>query len=167
MNWQVKKQVRKLILLFTSSLICASLVVAFLLFHYRQKDEIQIKKALISPDVLSNLKTYQIDFVYFDLNQGAWSSKSIPIKTYEKIYNVIKKDISIKELSSEEMELFSDRFSTRLIIKAESKKSIAPLKQEVEFTSAGTYRIVTFGDSRPLLAYFRHPEIGKKILNLQ
>ncbi len=174
MNLKVKKQFNNLVLLFGSSLFCASLAVAFLLFQYNQKDEIQIKNALVNPDVLANLMTYQIDIVYFDSNQGIWSSDALPIESYKKIYSEIERDKSIKDLPPEEVDLFSDHFSTRLIIQAENKRDAGPIKQgisqisqEVEFTSSGTYRIVTFDDSRPSWVYFRHPEIGNKILNLQ
>jgi hypothetical protein len=174
MNLQIKKQVRNLILLLGSSLFCAGLAVVFLLIQYGQKDEIQIKKTLINPEILAEFMTYQIDLVYFDASQGSWFSNAISIEKYKKIFEVIARDKSIKNLSSEEIELFSNHFSTRLIVQAEYKKQHSSLKhrenhisQEVEFTSAGTYRIVTFTETRPSWVYFRHSEIGAKILNLQ
>lgn len=174
MNLQIKKQARNLILLLGSSLLCAGLAVVFLLVQYGQEDEVQIKNTLINPEILAELMTYQIDLVYFDASQGSWSSNAIPIEKYKRIFEVIERDKSIKNLSSEEVELFSNHFSTRLIVQAQQKKQHSSLKhrenqvsQEVEFTSAGTYRIVTLGETRPSWVYFRHPEIGAKILNLQ
>lgn len=173
-----RQQIRNLILLITSGVLCAFLLSGLLVYYYGPTGQYVVRNALLDPGVLPRLAYDDhnsrfvfdsIDFSYFDTAQKQWKHLAISPEHYRKFYSTIESDVSLEKVEQSVEALFNQVGAATLSLKVRSEyKSETKTFQQVQLLNNGDYyRIQLREESSPTRwIYFRHPGIYNQALQL-
>lgn len=183
MNKQ-KKQVLSLVLMLSSAVIVAFLVVAWIVYYYGSSGTYLLRNVLISPKSLESISFAgpdvkgqsfifnKIEFVQAEAHGQGWARYSVSKESYTEFYHSVANERSLPLISDELIRQFETLPLSTLTIfvqaldnqgKAHQEVS---LFQEVDFLNDGDYFRVLLRDEAETWVYFRAEGIYNKITQL-
>ena len=178
------RQIYNLLILAGASLLCGILVAVSLILYYGPTGSYVAGNVLLSPEVLEivNYKDTHpntgaatsfvfdsIELSYLDPVTKKPRLLQIGVDQYETVYQMIAQDKSLHPVSPEVVKAFYSSYPTTLTIRVKAEKAkngASKAFQQVIFIE-DHYRIeLREGKPEDQFAYYSHPHIYKKIINL-
>jgi hypothetical protein len=181
------KQIRSLLLILSCGVASAFIIALGLLYYYNPSGIYLAKNVLIAPENALNMAFNHadtkkdgrrlvfdaIEFSYFDPDLRQSRHHAIDMKKYEEFYALISDDKSLVDTTDEVKRFFIKGHPANLKLKVrtdrEASKAVTPdVFLEVTFADNGDfYRIQLREQGKGEgWAYFYHPDIHRKVLNL-
>jgi hypothetical protein len=186
---QSKKEIRNLLIVIGSGVVCALLLSLFLILNYGPSGRYQVSNILLSPELTSTLsyndtnsKTggssrfifENIMFNYYDANEKKQKSIQITPEQYAQLYQIISSDKSILEPSNDILNSFGKPNNALITIKVRTESHAAWQDesrnfQEFDLSSEGDFYRIALHDEKAerKWIYFQHNgifEITSKLL---
>lgn len=184
LNPASKSEIRNLLAVILSGVLCAFILAGFMLYYYGPTGHYFARNVLLSPSLIMKLNFQEtnpksgevsrfvfdgIEFSYYDNSKKAWKQTAVSPAAYEKFYELISQDVSLEIAGQDIPNLFLKGNAARLTLKVkkESKVESSRIFQEVFFANEGDYYRVELreqGYVQGELAYFYHPGIYQEAL---
>ncbi|MCH9628042.1 MAG: hypothetical protein S4CHLAM2_16920 [Chlamydiales bacterium] len=173
------KEVQNLILMLSSGVFVAFLVIAALLYFYGSSGTYLVRSILISPDALEHISFgseegssrfvfNKIEFVRAESLGKGWGRYAVSKQSYAAFYKLIAGERSLPHLSDEMIRGFETVAPSTLTIFVQPRdtgKNDA-LFQEVEFLDREDVFRIKMRDEEETWVYFRYPEIYNRAIEL-
>lgn len=177
---------RNLMLLIGAGVGCAFILTAGLILAFGPSGQYPVKNALIAPDLVpslayddTNRKTggesrfvfENLLFTYPSPTNAQRLSKTISPEQYSQLYDLIARDVSLKEVPDEIPRLFNASTTALLAIQVRTESHAAwqdETKSFEEIKFAGDYYSIKLHEETATSGwiYFHHPGIYKQALQL-
>lgn len=171
-----RKQIRKLMVVMGSAVICALLLAYFMVANYGPSGRYQVSNILLEPSFAEKISYQDTDpqtsknsrytfdrfeLVHFDIGTNHWESARLNEKQFNQIYQLIGGDKSAAEVTPDMQSLFyaSTPASLTIVVHAENRENTKIL-QEIQFADHGDYYRILLRDdtTRQNWIYFYHPK---------
>lgn len=179
-------EVRKLLTVIISAVLSACLLAWGMTIYYSPSGQYHLEQVLVSADNVKKLRyedkslmtgtmtKYSFDryeFSFYDPTEEGWKSSTIDSGQYERFYRIVNGDLSIKEVSEEEINLFQKGNPATLAIVVKSigaSKETEQSFQEVQFANTGDhYRVMLRQENNSTTwIYFSHQGIYREVLGM-
>lgn len=181
-----KRQIRNLLMVLVSSVICAFLVSGLLLYYYSPSGRYIVKNALLAPELTTTLMYNDtnhktggssrfvfdgIEFSFYDNQTKQQRNMQLTQEQYQKLYQLIASDKSLLNVPKEVISQFNKATNATLTIKVRTESHAAwqdetKIFQAMRFVNDGDYFNIELHEEKSAnnLVYFYHPGIYKEIL---
>ena len=181
------KQIRNLLLLLGSAVVCALLAVTFMVRYYGPLGDYSLQSILLSPSMMGKFQSqemgpsgdkvhyvyHQTEFLYQEPDSRMQKRAIVSHSVYERLYQELSGDRSILGDKAEVLNHFQNAPIATLVLSVNPQYQVAHQSksrvfQEVQFSATGDYYRVELSDDQAerQWAYFQHDGICKFIFEL-
>lgn len=183
-----KRQIRNLLMVLFSSVMCAFLVSGMLLYYYSPSGRYVVKNALLAPELTTalmyndtNHKTGGssrfvfdgIEFAFYDSETKQQRKLQITPEQYQNFYQLIASEQSLLDVSKEVVALFNQEATAKLSIKVRTESHAAwqdetKIFQSVLFVFEGDFFRIELHEEKSAnnWVYFYHPGIYQEVMKV-
>ncbi len=183
-----RKDLRNLLLVLFASVCAAFFLTVYFIYNYGSTGQYRLTHVLMEPSLLSQLnyndkdpKTggtsrysfNSIEFNWYDDQTKRWKKLQVDTEKYALLFSFLSGDLSIKEVTDPIRNLFNQTRTANLIFTVKTESSAqwqenSKVFQETEFVHQGDYYRVELREqtSGEHWAYFYHPDVFKKVLEI-
>jgi hypothetical protein len=168
-------QIRNLFIVIGAGIMGAFLLAYLMVANFGPSGSYLVGNILLEPSLVEKISyqemntRYQFDrieFMYFD---HKWKSLKLDEKTYRQIYDVLKGDKSVSNVSQDIQNLFytTKPASLALVVHSENRENTRVF-QELQFEDRGDYYRILLREDDPSQnwVYFYHTKVLEQIKNI-
>jgi hypothetical protein len=179
------RDIRNLSAVLGSAIICSGLLAAFFIHYYGPSGHYLAGQAILDPTILEK-KNYQerlpntgqkvhfifdqMEFFYYDPQKDQMDKKVIPLKNYQKFYDLIASEKSLSEVSEKIENLFLTSHPTiltaRMRTRQDSSNVMTKIYQVVQFVQEDYFRVQLQERSEQEWVYFYQPHLYRDVMQL-
>lgn len=180
----VVRDVRNLLAVLLSSVICAFLLSFLFVYYYGPSGRYVAGAVLLDPSIIKEID-YQdhelskgkklrfifdrIEFSYFDSKKKTINTFSIPFKSYQRFYERVSSEKSVQEIPEDIKKLFLGSYPAALTINMRSKvaqEGVSRSFQVVQLIAADYFRVQLHEKKEGEWVYFYQKNVYQQSMSL-